>query len=341
MAYPRVMKNMFRAALLALLLLCGCERTVLISGRVTDVRGVALPGVAVTVGDADYEGLTDGTGEYRIRCEPGTVSLHFIKTGYTPGHMELRAGLREGGAGAEDADTPLRFSKIQAREVMLWPLPPAKGVYLFEDFAYRALTRCEVAKYLARMEKAEEDSGGKAEDRIRAARFVHGTEIGPEVEMVFEAPAGEAVSVLPAAGEIDAGRPLIIACRMPPWDVHLCRMKEVEAARIYPEMTPEDIQDLVYARRVWVEEENVPVLTAPVDEPDRLLVELRSPVMLTPGVWAVHWGALNGHTSTDPRIFMFRVTAPGPENTPADTSEDEGESETNQDAAESGAASEG
>jgi hypothetical protein len=28
---------------------------------------------------------------------------------------------------------------------------------------------------------------------------------------------------------------------------------------------------------------------------------------LTPGVYAVHWGALEGYTTTDSRMFLFRV----------------------------------
>ena len=45
-------------------------------------------------------------------------------------------------------------------------------------------------------------------------------------------------------------------------------------------------------------------------EPERLLLQLRMAEPLRPSVYAVHWGALDGHTSTDSRAFLFRVIDP-------------------------------
>ena len=48
----------------------------------------------------------------------------------------------------------------------------------------------------------------------------------------------------------------------------------------------------------------------PLDEPDRLLVELAPAAMLEPGTYAVHWGAFEGLASLEPRVFLFRVPDP-------------------------------
>lgn len=93
-----------------------------VRGRVTDVRGQALPGVAVTIEDTGDQTLTDALGAYELRHGEGPVALVFDKTGYTAGRLEARL--------------PGDRSVI-LRDVALWPLPPEKGVYLCEDHRYR------------------------------------------------------------------------------------------------------------------------------------------------------------------------------------------------------------
>ena len=65
-----------------------------------------------------------------------------------------------------------------------------------------------------------------------------------------------------------------------------------------------------------------------LDEPEKLLVELKATAPLEPGVYAIHWGALEGYDSIDPRIFMFALKAPAPEDEGEgeSTTDDEGES---------------
>lgn len=45
----------------------------------------------------------------------------------------------------------------------------------------------------------------------------------------------------------------------------------------------------------------------PIDEPEHRLVQLRFAESLKPGMYAIHWGALRGYTTTDKRIFTFIV----------------------------------
>ncbi len=93
-----------------------------IEGTVLDVAGETLPGVAVEVRGTPYQGLSDAHGRYRVKYQPGELSLYYAKTGYAPGMLVLTVnGLRN----------------VEATPVVLWRLPDGKGVYLYEDHKYR------------------------------------------------------------------------------------------------------------------------------------------------------------------------------------------------------------
>jgi len=100
--------------------LSACQKSG-ITGKVVDVQGQDLPGVAVTVEGARAQALTNARGEYAVPYEPGTVALTFAKTGFTFGRLELNV------AGAQ---------RVSATTVQLWHLPPSKGLYLFEPPNY-------------------------------------------------------------------------------------------------------------------------------------------------------------------------------------------------------------
>jgi len=93
-----------------------------ISGVVHDIRGETLPGVAVTCLESGDQVITGPLGTYRVRFQPGEVTLNFIKSGYTPGILELESG------GA---------SSLEADPVRLYRLPIDSGVYFFENLNYR------------------------------------------------------------------------------------------------------------------------------------------------------------------------------------------------------------
>ena len=54
-------------------------------------------------------------------------------------------------------------------------------------------------------------------------------------------------------------------------------------------------------------EQPIEMYSKVLDVPEKLLVELRAAAPLSPGVYAIHWGALEGYDSIDPRIFMFEL----------------------------------
>ena len=267
-------------ASIVLLLAAGCDRTLTVRGAVVDVKGAALPGVAVTVDGTEIQTTTDGVGKYVLRCAAGPVELDFIKTGYTRGRLSVPAtGSRT----------------LEVTEVMLWPVPPHQGVYLFADYRYNEASRTEAKRYL------EKDRGP-----------VFATKQVPELET-------------------EDPNPLLISIRLPAYDVSLYRLEEIEAA--LPSLsrlgvtapTDEEKEGYSYAERVWAPSGAIAVIAVPIDEPEGQLLELRLGRPLSPGVYAIHWGALDGHTTTDPRIFLFRVAEPPPEEKPDSGEPDSGE----------------
>jgi len=111
--------------------LIGCDRAG-VAGRVTNVRGEALPGVAVMVEETNVGALTNGLGQYRIPQQPGAMVLTFSKTGYAPGRLQLG-----------DA----RSGRVEAPIVKLWTLPTNAGVYVFEGGMYQPTSWPEPRRY--------------------------------------------------------------------------------------------------------------------------------------------------------------------------------------------------
>lgn len=119
---------------------------------------------------------------------------------------------------------------------------------------------------------------------------------------------------LPELPETVAGRPQIISHKLPFHDVAVCRLDTTEASPLEAVDTTQE---------VWVEAEPLVVAVRPIDEPERALWEIQLSDDLAPGVYAVHWGALNGHESTDPRVFLFRVQNSAPTDPPLDKTTEE------------------
>jgi len=227
-------------------LLCGCDRAV-ISGTVTDIQGLPLPGVAVIANTGNAQTLTDALGRYTLSAPRNVAGIRLIKDGYTSGYLELQSG---------------QSGSFAVRTVALWHLPPGAGVYLVEDYLFRATTPGEPKPYA--------------------------TDKGPVYAVHVVAPIEKTTQT----------KPLIICHKMPAYDVRLARLRNVQVTG------PDGGFD------VWAAETNSPVEAVPIDEPERYLVEIRLAEPLTPGTYALHWGALDGRTSTESRTFLFVVEDP-------------------------------
>jgi len=118
-----------------------------------------------------------------------------------------------------------------------------------------------------------------------------------------------AAAKLPELTVTAIAEPLIVFHKLPAHDVRLSRLSAAQAA---PLDAPASLQE------VWTADGVLPIQMVPVDEPERALWRMNLLDTLSPGVYGVHWGALDGYTSTDPRVFLFRVAG-----APAETEPDE------------------
>lgn len=244
----------------------GCSENAFLRGTVYDISGEQLPGVVVRVVGTDYEGLSNALGNYYFRAASGNLVLEFCKTGYAPVRKPISV-------------TSLGFTNVE--DVKLWPLPASEGVFAFINFKYHQADHPRVNRYLIK-------NGGVG----------YGTPVEATLRIPFTPPEED-----PAKNP-----PSLIAYKMPKYDAHLHKLKKVEAAP-FPisssgkaERPPKEVQ---YNLKVWVADEPIPLSSRFIDETEQFLMELVPSVPLEAGVYAVHWRALEGYDSIDPRIFLF------------------------------------
>ena len=243
---------------LALVVLVGCGRNV-ITGRVLNVQGETLPGVAVKVEGTEHQALTGPLGKYSVAYNPGPVALNFIKSGFTPGRLEL---------------TVNQAKRVEAADVTLWQLPEGWGVYLVKDARYIGANPIEPDAF-----------------PTVAGTTVYGVKKGPETTTTN-------------------AKPMMVCYKLPRNEVRFCRMAPTEI-----ELRPPDAKGPVAKGKgqkitVWTSVAKIPVTVSRIDEPEGLLLQLHYDGSLEPGCYAVHWGALEGRTDLDKRIFYFSVVNP-------------------------------
>ena len=95
-----------------------------------------------------------------------------------------------------------------------------------------------------------------------------------------------------------ASEPVILCYRTPRYDARLSRL--VRAKPMQPSATAGGFE-------IWTAAGTIDADLVPVDTPQGILRRLRIDRRLEPGVYAVHWGALEGYTTLENRIFMFEV----------------------------------
>lgn len=97
----------------------------------------------------------------------------------------------------------------------------------------------------------------------------------------------------------DDAIPLLICYRTPRYDARLTRLQEKTA------QLPQDDKQTF---DIWSAGGTVGVDLVPVVHSDPSLLKLDVLEPLQPGRYAIHWGALEGYTTLDERIFIFEVT---------------------------------
>lgn len=274
----------FGAIFMVLVLFPACEymHKVYLQGEVRDVSGQSLPGVVVKVRGTEYEDLSNGLGRYFFGAVTGNLELEFMKTGYAPARIEI---------------TVDSLGRVEVPSVALWPLPVGEGVYYCKAYQFHAATRPRPNRY-----------------QVKEMGERWGTPVNTELILPWPDPETQEAE----------NPPLMIGHKVPAYDARMHKMQQVNAALIRsqarPQIEPDNETDMQYPEEIWIAEQSIPIHSRVLDEPEKLLVELKAGIPLEPGVYAIHWGALEGYDSIDPRIFMFALVEPA--------SEIEGEGET-------------
>lgn len=127
---------------------------------------------------------------------------------------------------------------------------------------------------------------------------------------------GSPVLALPREPDVETTQQAVrlLCYDMPPFDIRVHRLSELKARKPMSGAVEET---------VWVPVENISIFPVAIDEPERLLLEIDILNPLQPGIYAIHWGALDGYTTLDSRCFVFRVIEET--EVPEDNTEEESE----------------
>lgn len=98
-------------------------------------------------------------------------------------------------------------------------------------------------------------------------------------------------------------QPLLVCYKMPQYDVHLTRLIR-RRINIGPTKKGDDIL------QVWTGDASFRTAFTPIDTPAGMLLQLELPGPLEPGVYAVHWGALEGFFAIEDQMHVFRIVSP-------------------------------
>lgn len=201
---------------------------------------------------------------------PNTLSL-------APGTWEL-AYFKTGFTTVRQRITTDNLRTLEAPAVELWPLPSAKGVYALEGLTYRPFTRLTPERYLRENNTP-----------------VSGVKLLPELKLAT-APA------------------MIISHRMANYDWQLSRMEQVAVLREgfeapAPGEAPKEGAE-GRTETIWAASVRLPIQASAIDEPEQQLWRISPSVELGPGIYAVHWGALDGDPGTEPSAYLLQVIDP-------------------------------
>lgn len=226
---------------------------------------------------------------------PNTLSL-------PPGTWEL-AYYKTGFTTARQTVATGDVRTLEVPPVQLWPLPSAKGVYSLDRLTYRPLTRLTPERHLRENNTP-----------------VFGVKLAPELK-------------LPAAPA------MIISHRMANYDWQLSRLEQVSVLREGFEALPpgDTLKEEELATRmetIWAPSVRLPIQTLPVDEPEQQLWRIVPAVDLGPGIYAVHWGALDGDPGTEPSAYLLEIIDPNAPPEPVEAEAGETDTEEGEEAEE-------
>jgi hypothetical protein len=105
----------------------------------------------------------------------------------------------------------------------------------------------------------------------------------------------------PLRAGADAAELFIVCYRTPRYNARLSRLASAEAT--VPGLDSE-------AQQIWVESGTIGAGLEPVDQPTGQLLRVVVDRPLEPGIYGVHWGAMEGYTTLENRVYAFEIVAP-------------------------------
>lgn len=175
----------------------------------------------------------------------------------------------------------LAFGSNEIPDVTLMPLPAEEGVFYRQALRYEALEHPRINRYTI----------GKGEP-------VFGTPVQPTLTLPWEDPEKAP----------EAGRPRFLAYKVQPYNALLHRLRFLtlkEEKKKEKEQKP--TKEAGTEEKILIADTALPLIARILDDSDGQMVELYPGYPLEPGVYAIHWGALSGYDSLDPRAFLFEV----------------------------------
>lgn len=201
---------------------------------------------------------------------PNTLSL-------PPGTWEL-AYFKTGFTTARQTIDTGSARSVEAAPVQLWPLPSAKGIYVLDGLTYLPFTRVTPDRH-----------------RRENNAPVYGMKLAPELKLA-------------------TAPPMIISHRLANYDWQLTRLEQVTVLREGFEPLPPGQEskkgDDTRTEVIWAASVRLPIQTTPIDEPEQQLWRIIPSVELGPGLYAIHWGALDGDPGTEPSAYLMEVIDP-------------------------------
>lgn len=217
----------------------------------------------------------EGQDKEALSNANGSYSIRTVR-GATSLHF-----YKTGYTSARVAVDSLAFGSNEMPDVVLMPLPAEEGVFYRQALRYEALEHPRINRYTI----------GKGEP-------IFGTPVQPTLILPWEDPE--------KAPEEDKLR--FLAYKVQPYNALLHKLRFLtlkEEKKKEQEQKP--AKEAEAGEKILIADTALPLIARILDDSDGQLVELYPGYPLEPGIYAIHWGALSGYDSLDPRAFLFAI----------------------------------
>jgi len=115
--------------LLLIITIWGCKPKPQITGEVWDGFDQPLQDAIISVQGTTFKAATDEKGKYAVEYVPGKIKLVITKSGYTTAELDFDIAVE---------------ATLPAEKVVLYKIPPSKGIWLFGSSDYVLINQGEI-----------------------------------------------------------------------------------------------------------------------------------------------------------------------------------------------------